>query len=193
MLLSIGDDENERPLQRPTISDDFMVIKEEDGVTPSTVGPSERTIRRAYRPDGAERMQHQENLPGSDTGDDSPNLAEIAGFPYSSQELTDEDFEFSPERPFRRRLYHYSLREALVGGKKETNLLPQQEFIVIEDDEETEVDLRKPQATSVKADTAKAGTEAEKEVKRDSSLSMPEDRGKKRPIVALERGDEVEA
>ncbi|EWG35931.1 hypothetical protein FVEG_14588 [Fusarium verticillioides 7600] len=76
MLLSIGDDENERPLQRPTISDDFMVIKEEDGVTPRTVGPSERKIIRAYRPDGAVRMQHQESLPGSDTGDDSPSMSE---------------------------------------------------------------------------------------------------------------------
>ncbi|KAF5254459.1 hypothetical protein FANTH_717 [Fusarium anthophilum] len=112
----------------------------------------------------------------------------------------DEDFEFSPERPFRRRPYHHSLREALVGGKKETNLLPQQDFIVIEDDEETEEELRNPQATSVKPgrsesgskDTAKADTGAGKEDNPDGSPCMPEDKGKKRPISAVEQVDETE-
>ncbi|KAF5671652.1 hypothetical protein FDENT_10828 [Fusarium denticulatum] len=120
---------------------------------------------------------------------------------WRSKIETDEDFEFSPERPFRRRPYHYSLREALVGGKTETNLLPQQEFIVIEDDEEMEVDLRKPQATGVETgrsesgskDTAKADTEAEKEESLDSSHSMLEDKGRKRLIDAVEQGDDTEA
>ncbi|KAL5615818.1 hypothetical protein FOBRF1_004566 [Fusarium oxysporum] len=120
---------------------------------------------------------------------------------WRSKVETDEDFELSPERPFRRRPYHYSLREALLGGKKETNLVPQQEFIVIEDDEETEGDLKKPQATSLKTNrsesgfrgTAKVDTEAEKQENHDGSPSMLEEKGKKRPIEDVERGDETEA
>ncbi|KAG4272969.1 hypothetical protein FPRO04_10049 [Fusarium proliferatum] len=120
---------------------------------------------------------------------------------WKSKIETDEDFEFSPDRPFRRRSYHYSLREALICDKKETNLLPQQDLIVIEDDEETEVDSEKPQTTSLQTgrsesaskDTAKADTEAENEENHDASPSMPEEKGKKRPIDAVERVDETEA
>jgi hypothetical protein len=110
----------------------------------------------------------------------------------------DEDFEFSPDRPFRRRPYHRSLREALLGRQKESNLVPQQEIIVIEDDEEPEGNLKKPQVTtdeseSVSKGTAKVATEAEKEKNQEGSSSMFGEKGRKRSIEAVERSNETEA
>ncbi|KAL7762656.1 hypothetical protein ACKLNR_009191 [Fusarium oxysporum f. sp. zingiberi] len=76
LLLKIGDDETERPLQKPAISWGFMVIKEEDEATSRTAGPSKRTTERSRRPNGAERMQNPENSRGGDTGVDSSTMSE---------------------------------------------------------------------------------------------------------------------
>ncbi|KAF4946513.1 hypothetical protein FGADI_11151 [Fusarium gaditjirri] len=119
---------------------------------------------------------------------------------WRSKIEADKDLELSPERPFRRRPYHYSLREALLCGKKETNLVPQQDFILIEDDEEAEEDVKRAQVTSLKTnrldsgtkDTAEVDIEVEKEESHDGGRMLDE-KGKKRPIEVVELGDETEA
>ncbi|KAL5592832.1 hypothetical protein FOBRF1_013140 [Fusarium oxysporum] len=101
----------------------------------------------------------------------------------------------------RRRPYQGSLREALLGRQKETNLVPQQDFILIEDDEEPVGNLKGPQVTSLKTDEpgsesrdiAEVDTETENEKDQDGRSSVLEEKGKKRPIEAVERSDETEA
>ncbi|KAF5589548.1 hypothetical protein FPCIR_6751 [Fusarium pseudocircinatum] len=57
---------------------------------------------------------------------------------WKSEVDTDDSFEFTQERPFRRRPFQGSLRETLLGHKREIGLIPQREIVVLDDDDEPE-------------------------------------------------------
>ncbi|KAF4422197.1 hypothetical protein F53441_14301 [Fusarium austroafricanum] len=111
---------------------------------------------------------------------------------------TNDESEFGPGRPFRRRPYQRSLKASLLGHKVESGLSIDREVIVIEDDGGP-IDKFTGKAPEVTQHPDRGTQEAasrsgmpESSCSRSEPSGSSETRGQKRPIRTTEQNDETE-